>query len=49
MVGYFLFVILLPSCFGADYYVDFGTGSDSNDGLSTASPWEHCLGDNNAV
>jgi K319L-like, PKD domain/Right handed beta helix region len=33
----------------ADYYVDFDGGSDSNDGTSTGSPWQHCPGDPNAT
>ena len=30
----------------AVFYVDFGGGSDSNNGLSTSTPWKHCPGDN---
>jgi hypothetical protein len=29
----------------ASYYVDYGSGSDANNGVSTNSPWQHCPGD----
>ena len=34
---------------GNAYYVDFESGSDSNDGFSTATPWKHSPGDDNAI
>ena len=33
----------------ATYYVDFESGSDSNPGTSTGSPWKHAKGDANAT
>lgn len=30
-------------------YVDYGSGSDSNNGLSMSTPWKHCPGDQNAT
>ena len=33
----------------ATYYIDFQSGSDSNNGLSTSVPWKHCPGDSNAA
>lgn len=35
-----LFILLCASAWGADYYVDYDSGSDSNDGLSTATAWK---------
>jgi hypothetical protein len=29
----------MPECLAEDYYVDFDNGSDTNTGMSTASPW----------
>ncbi len=34
---------------GSLYYIDYGAGSDSNDGLSLSTPWKHCPGDLNAA
>lgn len=34
---------------GTVYYIDFETGSDTNDGQSTASPWKHHPWDANAT
>jgi len=31
------------------YYVDYATGSDSNAGTSTVTPWKHAPGDDNAI
>jgi len=31
------------------YFVDYSAGSDSNDGLSTSTPWKHCPGDTAAT
>lgn len=33
----------------ATYYIDFATGSDANNGTSTATPWKHEPGDVNAT
>jgi len=41
-------VILFMACvnaFGASYYVDYSSGSDSNPGTNAAAPWKHCPGD----
>jgi parallel beta-helix repeat protein len=34
---------------GTTYYVDFSTGSDTNNGTSVSTAWEHCPGDVNAT
>jgi len=34
--------------FSAVYYIDFSSGSDSNNGTTTSTPWKHCPGDSNA-
>ena len=34
---------------GNTYYVDFVGGFDSNNGLTTSSPWQHAPGDSNAA
>ena len=31
------------------YYIDYDNGEDSNDGISTATPWKHSPGDTNAT
>jgi parallel beta-helix repeat protein len=31
------------------YYIDFNSGSDSNNGTSELTPWKHCPGDTNAT
>ena len=48
-------VLCLASLFGstsatraATYYVDFTGGSDSADGTTPATAWQHCPGDANA-
>ena len=42
--------ILFISCISATtYYIDYETGLDSNDGLTTSSAWKHCPGDSNAI
>lgn len=33
----------------ATYYVDFADGSDSNNGTSTSTPFQHCPGDSSAA
>src|SRR5687767_5704986 len=44
------FVLLLASrVSAATYFVDFATGSDTNNGTSTSTPWKHCPGDPNAT
>lgn len=43
-----LFGLLLTATLNvsaADRYIDYSSGSDTNDGLSTSSPWKHCPGD----
>ena len=48
----FLVVFLFLCSFGqaeaTTYYVDFASGSDSNDGRSPTSAWKHAPGDPNA-
>lgn len=39
----------LNSAGNTTYYVDFDNGSDSNDGISAATPWKHAPGDSNAT
>src|SRR5258708_17617168 len=34
---------------GANYYIDFASGSDNNNGTSAATPWVHCPGDKAAL
>ena len=31
------------------YYIDYSGGSDSNNGTTTGTPWQHCPGDRNAT
>jgi len=38
-----------PSTPGANYYVDFVSGNDTNSGTSTGAPFQHCPGDSNAT
>jgi hypothetical protein len=42
-------VFSIPDLFGATYYVDYVSGSDSNNGTSPSSPFKHCPGDSNAT
>jgi hypothetical protein len=45
-----LAVLLLPKIsLAANYYVDFQSGSDSNNGISASTPWKHSPGDGNAT
>jgi hypothetical protein len=37
-------VLLVGMAFGATHYVDYTTGSDSNNGTSTSTPWKHAPG-----
>lgn len=41
-----LIILLLVSYFslGATYYIDYSTGSDSNNGTTTSTPWKYCPG-----
>jgi len=39
-----LFIYLIPQADAATYYVDYQSGSDSNNGLSTTTPWKRCPG-----
>ncbi|MBI1936260.1 VCBS repeat-containing protein [Candidatus Woesearchaeota archaeon] len=41
--------ITLPPETWKTYYVDYDSGSDSNNGLSASAPWKHAPGDSNAV
>jgi parallel beta-helix repeat protein len=43
----FLFVFSL-STLATTYYIDFDSGSDTNDGLLTTTAWKHAPGDENA-
>jgi parallel beta-helix repeat protein len=44
-------LLVLPAVgiWASTYYVDFGSGSDTNPGTSTATPWRHSPGDANAT
>lgn len=44
----FLAAIALPSAFATDMYVDYVGGSDTNDGHSVSSPWQHIPRDGRA-
>lgn len=48
---FFVITILFHAAHAAaaTYYVDFESGSDSNAGTSTSSPWKHSPGDSNAT
>ncbi len=41
----FLFVLIHRIAFTATYYIDYSSGSDSANGTSTSTPWQHCPGD----
>jgi Concanavalin A-like lectin/glucanases superfamily len=41
--------IPMSTAFGANYYIDYVGGSDSNSGTATNSAWQHCPGDKNAT
>jgi hypothetical protein len=49
IISAFIFVSAMISSFAATYYVDYSAGSDSSNGTSTSTPWQHCLGDTNAT
>lgn len=36
----FIFVLIASCCSGATYYIDFASGSDSNNGTSKSTPWK---------
>jgi hypothetical protein len=45
-----LFALMIPIVSrGTTYYVDFASGSDTSNGTSTATPWQHCPGDAKAT
>ena len=37
------------AAYSATYYVDYVGGDDSNNGISTSTPWKHCPGDMDAT
>lgn len=39
----------LSAGWAATYYIDYATGSDTNNGTATLTPWKHCPGDPNAT
>jgi hypothetical protein len=47
-IGFFLILIIFSAtvsdCFGATYYIDYQTGLDSNNGVSTIAPWQRAPG-----
>src|SRR3989442_4801477 len=43
------FAITASPALSATYYIDFSAGSNSNNGLSTSTPWKHSPGDPNAT
>lgn len=44
------YLVSIMSFKGADTrYIDYATGADTNDGLTTATPWKRCTGDTNAT
>ena len=43
-----LFLLFSITSFAANYYVDFNSGNDSNNGTSQENAWKHCPGDENA-
>ena len=44
-----LFLFASIDTWAATYYVDFGTGADTNSGTDSGHPWQHCPGDANAT
>ena len=46
-IGLMLFIS--RETYATSYYVDFGSGSDSNAGTSTGAAWKHSPGDINAT
>lgn len=49
LCSYFIFFTLGFSAYAATYYVDYSTGTDTNNGTSTSAPWQHCPGDPRAT
>ena len=50
----FIFILLVGvfnpcAIAGISYYVDYASGSDSNDGKASSNPFKHCPGDANAT
>jgi hypothetical protein len=45
----FIGLLFATSCFATTYYVDYSTGSDSNNGTSKNSPWQHGPGMQNCT
>src|SRR5208283_2026043 len=48
-IMFILLALLLMLCysttaFSATYYIDYASGSDSNNGTSIAKPWKRCPG-----
>jgi hypothetical protein len=48
-VGLLILLGLPAESRAANYYIDFQSGSDANDGKSPAAAWQHCPGDANAT
>ena len=44
-----LFLALAKCAAASVYYVDSGSGNDSNSGLSISAPWKHLPGDPSAT
>lgn len=42
-------LLVAPALHGATYYVDFGSGDDSNAGTASGTAWKHSPGDTNAT
>lgn len=42
-------VIIVEGAYANTYYVDFSSGSDTNNGISTGTPFKHCPGDASAT
>lgn len=40
----FLAVFFATTVFSATYYIDYAAGADSNNGISTSTPWQRCPG-----
>ena len=49
VLGSFNFAPAAAAGNGNTYYIDFASGNDTNDGLSTAAPWKHAPGDPSAT
>ncbi len=42
-------ILPIPTPTGTIYYVDYSSGSDTNNGTSQSTPWKHAPGDSNAT